>query len=169
MNTSHQDMSLISSIITTTLTGGAPDTKQDDSEEQLLKIVAKVAKKELRESKETRAAAVSQLAAWVRSNGDIENVRTDDDFLLRFLRVKKFNVQLAQQMLLKYLNLRRTFPHLTAYLDCQSDSMKDLMTQGYLFPSPCRDKHGRRVLISSTRKKIKFSKSSKLKVQQRWN
>lgn len=118
-----------------------------NNNEDLGKIVARVAKKELNESEKTKVLALQQIKTWVQNNDDIENVRTDDDFLLRFLRVKKFNVQLVQQMLLKYLNLKRVFPHITTHMDCLSPNMSRIFDDGYCVVSPNRDKHGRRVLI----------------------
>lgn len=117
------------------------------SEVTVVQIAAKVAKKELRESEDNRKQGLAQFIAWIKNNEDIEDVRTDEAFLLRFLRVKKYNVQLAEQMLLKYLNLKRTLPHLTADLDFLTSHLNDLINDGYMFPSPCRDKHGRRVII----------------------
>lgn len=66
--------------------------------------------------------------------------------------MKKFDVVLAEQMILKYLNLKRTLPHLTANLDFLSPTLNSLITDGYLFPSPNRDKHGRRVIIGMASK-----------------
>lgn len=117
------------------------------SEVTVVQVAAKVAKKELRETEEAKKVGVAQMIAWIKNNNDIEDVRTDDSFLLRFLRVKKFNVPLAEQMLLKYLNLKKTLPHLTANLDFLSPTLNNLIADGYLFPSPCRDKNGRRVII----------------------
>lgn len=117
------------------------------SEVTVVQVAAKVAKKELRETEEAKKVGVAQLIAWIKNNNDIEDVRTDDNFLLRFLRVKKFNVPLAEQMLLKYLNLKKTLPHLTANLDFLSPTLNNLIADGYLFPSPCRDRNGRRVII----------------------
>lgn len=117
------------------------------SEVTVAQVAAKAARKELRESEEAKKVGISQMTCWITNNQDIENVRRDDNFLLRFLRVKKFNIQLSEQMLLKYLNLKKTLPHLTANLDFLTPSLNDIINDGYMFPSPCRDKNGRRVII----------------------
>ncbi|KFB50755.1 AGAP005553-PA-like protein [Anopheles sinensis] len=109
--------------------------------------VMKIARKELREDKAIREQSLEQLRDWLQKNGDVENVRTEDLFLLRFLRTKKFSVPMAQQMILKYLNFRKVFTHLIHTLDFMSPSVLKLLEGGYLFPSPIRDKHGRRVII----------------------
>ncbi|XP_039286268.1 alpha-tocopherol transfer protein-like [Nilaparvata lugens] len=106
-----------------------------------------VAKSELREDESGRAQALMQLREWIKKNYDIHHCRTDDSFLLRFLRVKKFSVPMAQTTILKYLNLRQTFPHLCMGLDFLNPSVKQLIESGYIFASPIRDSQGRRVII----------------------
>lgn len=113
--------------------------------------VMKVARKELREDKAIREQSLEQMREWIRQNQDIENVRTDDLFLLKFLRTKKFSVFMAQQMLLKYLNLRRIHMHLMCDLDFLSPSLNKIISSGYMFSSPIRDKHGRRLIIGFAR------------------
>ena len=107
----------------------------------------KVAKKELREDKATREQALEQMRTWLIKNCDVENVRTDDSFLLRFLRNKKFSVPMAQQQLLKYLNMRRVMGHLSCSLDFLSPGVRDLINNGYIMVSPIRDKLGRRTVL----------------------
>lgn len=123
------------------------------SEVTVVQVAAKAARKELRETEEAKKVGISQMTTWIKNNSDVEDVRTDDNFLLRFLRVKKFNIPLAQQMLLKYLNLKKTLPHLTANLDFLTPSLNDIINDGYMFPSPCRDKNGRRVIIGIASKR----------------
>jgi hypothetical protein len=57
---------------------------------------------------------------------------SDDSFLLRFLRVKKFSLPMAQQVLLKYINLRQTFSHLLYNLDYLDPNINDLFSNGYV-------------------------------------
>lgn len=107
----------------------------------------KVAKKELREDKATREQSLQQMREWLKKNCDVENVRTDDSFLLRFLRNKKFSVPMAQQQLLKYLNMRKVMGHLSTNLDFLSPGVRDLINNGYIILSPIRDKYGRRTVL----------------------
>ncbi|XP_058829768.1 clavesin-2 [Topomyia yanbarensis] len=113
--------------------------------------VMNVARKELREDKTIREQSLQQMREWIRQNQDIENVRTDDLFLLRFLRTKKFSVFMAEQMLLKYLNLRKTHMHLLYDLDFLSPKLNKLINNGYMLSSPVRDKSGRRLIIGFAR------------------
>ncbi|XP_023180077.2 alpha-tocopherol transfer protein-like [Drosophila hydei] len=120
---------------------------EDGDVSLLSESLLKIAKRELREDKCTREQSLEQLRNWVLKNEDLQNVRCDDTFLLRFLRAKKFSVPMAEQTLLKYLNIRRTFPHMATKLDFLEPRMSHLIEQGYIFAAPKRDKHGRRVVI----------------------
>ncbi|XP_063237905.1 clavesin-2 [Bacillus rossius redtenbacheri] len=113
--------------------------------------VLAVAKAELREDADSRSHALQHLRQWISQNPDLRDCRTDSNFLLRFLRVKKFSLPMAQQMLLKYLNFRKTFGHLVRQLDVSAPSVNQLMRSGYIVASPLRDQHGRRVVIVTAR------------------
>lgn len=54
----------------------------------------------------------------------------DDLFLLRFLRAKKFSLIMAQQTLLKYLNLRRNFPKIFFNMDYRDPKINEIITNG---------------------------------------
>ncbi|XP_004525459.1 alpha-tocopherol transfer protein-like [Ceratitis capitata] len=122
-------------------------TIEQFADAELTEQMFKIAKRELREDKYVREQSVEQLRNWVQKNEDLRDVRLDDEFLLRFLRCKKFSVPMAQQTLLKYLNVRRTFPHMTTQLDFLEPKLNDVISNGYIFASPKRDKNGRRVVI----------------------
>ncbi|XP_055606774.1 clavesin-1 [Uranotaenia lowii] len=130
------------------------DDKQKDGlcpDTGLTEAVLKIARKELREDKAIRDQSLEQMREWIKQNQDIENVRTDDLFLLKFLRTKKFSVFMAQQMILKYLNLRKIHMNLMSPLDYLSPKLLKLIDNGYMVVSPVRDKNGRRVIIGIAR------------------
>lgn len=114
----------------------------------LADYVLGVARNELREDESSRDQALQQLRDWLKKNPDVRNVRTDHNFLLRFLRCKKFSVPMAQQTILKYLNLRQTFRHFCYSLDFLDPSINEIIRNGYIFVSPVRDRLGRRVTIT---------------------
>lgn len=118
-----------------------------DYEYTIPMAVQDLARLELREDISTLNESLAQFRDWIRKSRDVRNVQTDSNFLLRFLRAKKFSVPMAQQTLLKYLNLKKRFPKATCDLDCLDPKMDDLFSSGYLFVSPIRDKQGRRVII----------------------
>lgn len=119
----------------------------EPSKMELSDELKKIAKLELREDKSSREQSLKQMRDWLSKNKDVENVRTDDVFLLRFLRCKKFSVPMAQQQLLKYLNMKRAMKHLIKDLDYLSPVVSDLIDNGFIFQSPIRDHKGRRVIF----------------------
>lgn len=123
------------------------ETKPLKDESAIRELVWKIAKNELREDEATREQALQQMREWLKKCYDVENVRTDDCFLLRFLRNKKFSVPMAQQQLLKYLNMRRVMGHLSHNLDFLLPGVKNLIDNGYIIASPIRDKYGRRTVL----------------------
>lgn len=124
------------------------NSQKTDNDTVVSEKVQKIAKKELRENESAREQSLDQFRDWIKKNQDIANVRIDDGFLLRFLRAKKFSVPMAEQMLLKYLNLRHTFPAMIKKLDFLEPKVASLISNGYIFASPFRDSKGRRVIIA---------------------
>ncbi|XP_071443933.1 retinaldehyde-binding protein 1-like [Hetaerina americana] len=118
----------------------------------LKEAVHAVAKKELREDRASREQALELMKEWLQKSQDIKNGRLDDTFILRFLRVKKFSVPLAQQTMLKYLHFRNVFSHYCRQLDYLEPSVYELLKSGYLFALPQRDKLGRRVIFANAGK-----------------
>lgn len=72
----------------------------------------------------------------------------DAPFLLRFLRTKKYSVQVACDLLEKYLTVRQIFPNWFQKLDINDPALEEIIDSGYLFPLPQRDEHGRRIIFS---------------------
>ncbi|KAF6202283.1 hypothetical protein GE061_004681 [Apolygus lucorum] len=85
---------------------------------------------------------------WIEKNPKIINCRTDDSFLLRFLRFKKFSVPMAQEALERYILLRQTIQQAFHNLDMKIPKMEYLIDNGYLFAVPGRDKLGRRWIVA---------------------
>ncbi|KAJ8976905.1 hypothetical protein NQ317_014076 [Molorchus minor] len=130
-------------------TNGKIDTKTF-TEEQKSRIVQElynIARTELRENDNNRKQCLEQFRQWISQNCDIENCLTDDNFLLRFLRVKKFSIPMAEQALLKYLNFRKKFRHFMYDMDYLDPKVIELINIGYIFASPFRDSKGRRVIL----------------------
>lgn len=123
------------------------DPKTSKENKRISELARKIAKSELREDKAIQESSLKQLREWITQNYDVENVRLDDCFLLRFLRNKKFSIPMAQQQLLKYLNMRKVMNHLTFNLDFLEDGVKGLIENGYLVISPIRDRYGRRTVL----------------------
>ncbi|KAF7274974.1 hypothetical protein GWI33_012365 [Rhynchophorus ferrugineus] len=138
---------LISTSCWTDNIDAVPECDNDQRNALSRKALAKKAEEELRETENVRTECLRQLKVWIQQNQDVENCITDDNFLLRFLRVKKFSIPMAQQTLLKYLNFRKRFDHIFRNLTLNDDKVNELLTNGYIFVSPVRDSQGRRVIL----------------------
>lgn len=106
----------------------------------------KVAETELRESAKTRKRALRELRDWLKSQPHISGCRSDNSFLLRFLRMKKFEVSDTIKVLDKYLKIRTQNPNWFTQLDIQEPKLNKLISDGYIFVLPQRDSKGRRVV-----------------------
>merc|ERR1719192_2138019 len=108
----------------------------------------KVAETELCESPKTRKKALRELRDWLKSQNHISGCRSDNSFLLRFLRMKKFEVADTIKVLDKYLKVRTQTPAWFANLDIREPKLNQLITDGYCFVLPERDAKGRKVVYS---------------------
>lgn len=62
--------------------------------------------KECRETDEVRSHGINALREWAARNPRIVKLRLDSNFLLRFLRARKFSLPMVQDILERYLVLR---------------------------------------------------------------
>ncbi|GIY33315.1 leucine--tRNA ligase [Caerostris darwini] len=102
---------------------------------------------DLNETEELRRRCLHELREWAKSQPHFVNCRLDSNFLLRFLRMRKYRVDLAEQVLDKYLTVKTKYPNTYQKLDIHKPSLRDLISRGYVFPLPERDKDGRVVLF----------------------
>jgi len=107
-----------------------------------------IAFKHLKEDEKTRKRALIDLRKWIRLHPNIKNCRMDNNFLLRFLRMQKFQLKEARDILEKYLTMRCQYPSWFHNLDCQDTALSELVDRGYIIVLPGRDSHGRRVIFS---------------------
>ena len=82
---------------------------------------------------------------------------TDSQFLLRFLRCKKFNVPMAQEATERYLLLRQVYHPAFHCLNIEEPTMNELLNLGYLFAVPGRDSKGRRVIVARPGKNFQLN------------
>lgn len=108
----------------------------------------KVAETELRENPKIRKRALRELRDWLKTQPHISGCRTDNSFLLRFLRMKKFEVGDTIKVLDKYLKMRSQNQSWFANLDINEPKLNQLITDGYCFVLPQRDSKGRKVVYS---------------------
>ncbi|XP_026317843.1 alpha-tocopherol transfer protein-like [Hyposmocoma kahamanoa] len=122
-------------------------TEADDYKCPLSEETQGIAEEELRETKSARSQALSAIRNWMQQNPKFKAVRMDANFLLRFLRTKKFSVPMAQEAMERYVLLRQSWGIAFNQLDYKLPVMMELIDLGYIFVSPFKDKGGRRVII----------------------
>lgn len=64
------------------------------------------AKDELRETEEVRQHAIEAMREWVLKNPRIVMTRLDSNFLLRFLRFRKFSIPLAMEAMERWMVIK---------------------------------------------------------------
>ncbi|XP_062549658.1 clavesin-2-like [Armigeres subalbatus] len=105
-----------------------------------------IAKQELHETDELRSQALLQMRDWIAKNPTIRRCRTDGPFLLRFLRVRKFNHVAACENLVRYLALRQKFADWFQKLDV-GDAWVTEMTEDWPILPLGYDDRGRFVVM----------------------
>merc|ERR1712127_559675 len=114
----------------------------------LSKATQEVARKELNETAKLRKKALAEVRHWVRTQPHIKKARLDSSFILRFLRMQKFEIKESCEILDKYLTMRCQYPSWFQNLDCKDAALSELIDLGYIFALPNRDSQGRRVIFS---------------------
>ena len=99
---------------------------------------------ELNECSATRHMHLEALRQLVLKDKQL-HCRTDDAFLVQFLRHRKYNVAEAHQRIRTYFLTRRA--HRDVFSDYSPLSVRDVFSSGALSVLPDTDKHGRRVVL----------------------
>jgi len=110
--------------------------------------VIDIALKELNEDEETRKMSLKEFQKWIKTRANIKHCRLDSNFLLRFLRMQKFDLEATQDIFEKYLTMRCQYPSWFQNLDCKDTALTELVDRGYIIVLPNRDRHGRRIIFS---------------------
>ncbi|XP_047996429.1 clavesin-1-like [Leguminivora glycinivorella] len=79
--------------------------------------LAEMAREICQEHPETRASAVQELRDMIYERGECSPRRTDDEFLLRFLRQHRFVVRRAHRQLVRYCTFLEQYPELYRGVD----------------------------------------------------
>ncbi|XP_032817754.1 alpha-tocopherol transfer protein-like isoform X2 [Petromyzon marinus] len=104
------------------------------------------ARVELGENPETRAQEVQKLREALARRPDIP-ARTDDAFLLRFLRARKFDHEKTLKLIKNYYKCHQTWPDV--FQDFRPSAVKNVLDSGFIRVVPQRDSQGRRIIIQS--------------------
>jgi len=103
------------------------------------------AKNELNEDPGRREEDIEALRQWMLKQRYI-NGRTDDAFLLRYLRNGKFSIERAKEKLEKYYTLKTALPEWYTETDISISPLREMLKAGLFVPIGY-DHLGRRVVI----------------------
>ncbi|XP_074088026.1 retinaldehyde-binding protein 1 [Macrotis lagotis] len=113
------------------------------------------AKDELNETEESREVAVRELREMVQERADSGDdmgklvakkvQEKENDFFLRFVRARKFDVSRAYDLLKGYVNFRQQYPEL--FEDLSPAAVRCTIEAGYPGILSSRDKYGRVVML----------------------
>ncbi|KAB0797137.1 hypothetical protein PPYR_08131 [Photinus pyralis] len=103
------------------------------------------ARNEINEDPDTRVQIIEDFRDLIYERGEIEPHRTDDAFLLRFLRVKKFNIRHAYKLIRNYYEFKEANSEFFENVDLEH--LQSVGDAGVITVPPYRDQTGRRVLL----------------------
>ncbi|XP_029157321.1 retinol-binding protein pinta-like [Nylanderia fulva] len=103
------------------------------------------AAKVLNESDKNRENAIAEIKYWIQES-DIR-ARTDDFFILRFLRACKFNIEKTKTKMQNYQMQRAKIPEWYADRDPLQPKMQELLNLGICLPLRKLDDQGRLVIV----------------------
>ncbi|KAL6431718.1 hypothetical protein ACFW04_007330 [Cataglyphis niger] len=104
------------------------------------------AAKVLNETDENRESAIMEIKRWIQET-DL-NARTDDFFILRFLRTCKFNIENTKKRLQNFQKLRANQPEWYTNRDPLHPKLQELLDLGICLPLRKLDDQGRMVVIA---------------------
>ena len=125
-----------------------PEKKDLCSRTMTKKQIKQVGEKELNETEVSRNEGLKELRDWIGQQGSDYSCLNgvSDDFLMRFLRIKKMNGLKAARVLQRYVDIRTEKPEWFK-MDIRDQQLNELITRGYIFVLPERDANGRRVVF----------------------
>ncbi|XP_034175121.1 alpha-tocopherol transfer protein isoform X1 [Osmia lignaria lignaria] len=127
------------------------DQDQANDEEVCLDLsepsaeVMDYARRELGETEEVRCRTLQELRDMIYERGECMPHRMDDDFLIRFLRTRGFNVPRAHRLIVNYCNFKEEHPEI--HQDVSPVEMKHIGEDDVMTVPAYRTQCGRRMMI----------------------
>ncbi|KAF8778769.1 clavesin-2-like isoform X2 [Argiope bruennichi] len=106
------------------------------------------AKRDLNEKEDTRSSFIEELRELILNEKNLK-CRTDDEFLLQFLRSRKFNVKKSFACLKKLYNIFGD-SYSDVFADHNVSSTREALQSGFGSHLPYRDEEGTAVLLVKT-------------------
>ncbi|XP_062335684.1 clavesin-1-like [Osmerus eperlanus] len=105
------------------------------------------ARLELNENPDTLHQDIQQVRDMIVTRPDIGFLRTDDDFILRFLRARKFNQAETFRLLAQYFQFRQQNLDMFQSFKVDDPGIKRALMDGFPGVLETPDQHGRKILI----------------------
>ncbi|XP_031141136.1 clavesin-1-like [Sander lucioperca] len=105
------------------------------------------ARLELNENPDTLHQDIQQVRDMIVTRPDIGFLRTDDDFILRFLRARKFNQMETFRLLAQYFQFRQQNLDMFQSFKVDDPGIKRALMDGFPGVLETPDQHGRKILI----------------------
>uniref|UniRef100_A0A3B1K921 Clavesin-2 n=2 Tax=Astyanax mexicanus TaxID=7994 RepID=A0A3B1K921_ASTMX len=105
------------------------------------------AKVELKENPDTLHQDIQEVRDMIITRPDIGFLRTDDAFILRFLRARKFNHFEAFRLLAQYFEYRQQNLDMFKNLKATDPGIKQALKDGFPGVLSNLDRHGRKILV----------------------
>ncbi|XP_050309796.1 clavesin-2-like [Anthonomus grandis grandis] len=112
-----------------------------DPPEQLMKW----AEENIRENPDTKCLIIEDFRDMIYGRGECVPHRTDDAFLLRFLRARKFNVEAAHRLFVNYYRFKENNPEF--FDGVQLKNLLEIGCDDIITVPPYREQTGRRILL----------------------
>lgn len=103
------------------------------------------AKENIHENPDTRCLILEDFRDMIYSRGDCTPHRTDDAFLLRFLRARKFNIESAYRLIVNYYDFKDNNPEIFDGVNLQH--LLRVGKADVITVPPYREQTGRRILL----------------------
>ncbi|XP_074656075.1 clavesin-2-like [Tubulanus polymorphus] len=107
----------------------------------------KKARLELNENPDTRCELIDAVREQMDTRPDIDFLRTDDAFLVRFLRARKFDAFETFKLYARYFEYRQTNRNLFRKFHASEPGIKSALFDGFPGVLPQTDHYGRKILI----------------------
>lgn len=103
------------------------------------------ARRELGETEEVKCLTLQELREMIYERGECQPHRMDDDFLLRFLRARNFNVHRAHRLIVNYCNFKEEHPDI--HQGVNPVKMRHIGDDDVITVPAYRTQCGRRIMI----------------------
>ncbi|XP_026827791.1 alpha-tocopherol transfer protein [Ooceraea biroi] len=107
--------------------------------------ILEYARRELGETDEVKCQMLQEFRDMIYERGECLPHRMDDNFLLRFLRARNYNLKSAHRLIVNYYNFKGEHPEI--YQQMEIEQIKILGDDDVMTVPPYRTQCGRRIII----------------------